>query len=93
MPCYSVPIFLRDGDLMSCLLFPSSPALPPGSSSMMINQSSEGVLRVKVIVEHVNKIRLLKWGVLIVLMLRTNFAREVGNTTAGDYIAPAIQKG
>ena len=79
-----LPIFLGGGALMSCLLFPSIPAIPPGSSSMMISQSSEGVLKVKVIVEHVNKILSLKRGILIILMLRTKVARKVGNTTVGD---------
>ena len=50
----------------------------------MISQSSEGVLKVKVIVEHVNKILSLKRGILIILMLRTKVARKVGNTTVGD---------
>jgi len=69
---------------MSCLLFPSIPAIPPGSSSMVISQSSDGVLKVKVIKQHVNKIRPLKWGIIIILMLRTKVARKFGNTTVGD---------
>lgn len=83
-------IFLRGNAVMSCLLFPSIPAIPPGSSSGMVSQSSEGVLKVKVIVMHVNKIYSLKWGILMILMHRTEAAREVGNTTVGDSIAPAI---
>jgi len=80
----SVLIFLRGNALMSCLLFPSIPAIPPGSSSMVISQSSDGVLKVKVIKQHVNKIRPLKWGIIIILMLRTKVARKFGNTTVGD---------
>lgn len=86
-------IFLRGDAAVSCLLFPSTPAIPPGCSSGMVSQSSERVLKVKVIVMHVNKIYLLKWGILIILMHRTEAAREVGNTTVGDSIAPAIQMG
>lgn len=57
-----LPIVLGGGALMSRLLFPSIPAIPPGSSSMMISQPSERILKVKVIVEHVNKTCSLKWN-------------------------------
>lgn len=89
----SLLIFLRGNAVVSCLLLPSILIIPPGSSCGMISQSSEGVLKVKVMVMHVDKIYSLKWGILIILMHRAEAAREVGNTTVGDSIAPAIQMG
>lgn len=44
-------------------------------------------------VMHVDKIYSLKWGILIILMHRTDAASELGNTTVGDSIAPTIQMG
>lgn len=91
--CWSFSEAMLWWAVMSCLLFPSIPAIPPGSSSGMASQSSGGVLKVKVIVMHVNKIYSLKWGILIILMHRREAARGVGNTTVGDSITPPIQTG
>lgn len=59
----------------------------------MGSQSREGALKVKVIVMHVNKIYSLKWGILITMMHRAEAAKEVGNATVGDSIAPASSNG
>lgn len=81
LPCQPFSEVVFDG-LPALSIQPHRPTWKGSSGAKPIEQWSTE--KVKVVEEHINKICPLKWGIVIILMLRTKVAKRVGNTTVGD---------